>query len=195
MGWSEQRQYPRLGLGLPVTLLFLGGQFGGQARNGQVEAELQDISRGGCFFKSNLEMAIDKRISVVLSATGGKTCQASGRVVRTVAYKGFAVLFDETDTSALDELLRDLTPLPQESRAALLSTVLRPEIQIYDQGGNPERVPKPSREGLRRAEPGSVHAIGGPPSRRWRGGLRCRRRSASRRGGRPRRSRSRSSRS
>ena len=127
MGWSEQRQYPRLGLGLPVTLLFLGGQ----SRNGQVEAELQDISRGGCFFKSNLEMALDKRISVVLSATGGKTCQASGRVVRTVAYKGFAVLFDETDTSSLDELLRDLTPLPQESRAALLSTVLRPEIQIY----------------------------------------------------------------
>jgi len=139
MGASEQRQYPRLGLGLPVTLLFLGGQFGGQSggqsggqpRNGQVEAELQDISRGGCFFKANLEMGIDKRISVVLSATGGKTCQASGRVVRTLAYKGFAVLFDETDTSALDELLRELTPLPQESRAALLSTVLRPEIQIY----------------------------------------------------------------
>ena len=127
MGRSEQRQYPRLGLGLPVTLLFLGGQ----SRNGQVEAELQDISRGGCFFKSNLEMALDKRISVVLSATGGKTCQASGRVVRTVAYKGFAVLFDETDTSSLDELLRDLSPLPQESRAALLSNVLRPEIQIY----------------------------------------------------------------
>jgi hypothetical protein len=143
MGWSEQRQYPRLGLGLPVTLLFLGNQFGsqfgrqhggqsgGQAPNGQVEAELQDISRGGCFFKSNLEMAVDRRISVVLSATGGKTCQASGRVVRTLAYKGFAVLFDEADTTALDELLRDLTPLPQESRAALLSTVLRPEIQIY----------------------------------------------------------------
>jgi hypothetical protein len=127
MGWSEQRQHPRLGLELPVTLLFLGGQ----SRNGQVAAELQDISRGGCFFKSNLEMALDKRISVVLSATGGKTCQASGRVVRTVAYKGFAVLFDETDTSSLDELLRELTPLPQESRAALLSTVLRPEIQIY----------------------------------------------------------------
>jgi hypothetical protein len=133
---SEQRQYPRLGLGLPVTLLFLGNQFGNQfgggpSQNGQVEAELQDISRGGCFFKSNLEMAVDRRISVVLSATGGKTCQASGRVVRTLAYKGFAVLFDEADTTALDELLRDLTPLPQESRAALLSTVLRPEIQIY----------------------------------------------------------------
>jgi hypothetical protein len=123
MGWSEQRQYPRLGLGVPVTLLFLG--------HGQIEAELQDISRGGCFFKSSAPVEVDRRISVVLSANGGKTCQASGRVVRTVAYRGFAVLFDEADTSSLDELLRDLTPLPQESRAALLSTVLRPEIQIY----------------------------------------------------------------
>ncbi len=126
MGWSEQRQYPRLGLGLPVTLLFLG-----QGTEGPIAAELQDISRGGCFFKSNTPVPVDRRISVVLSASGGKTCQASGRVVRTVAYRGFAVLFDEDDTSALDELLRDLTPLPQEGRAALLSTVLRPEIQIY----------------------------------------------------------------
>jgi PilZ domain len=129
MGWSEQRQYPRLGLGLPVTLLFLGA--GGHGGRGEVAAELQDISRGGCFFKSNVPITVDKRISVVLSATGGKTCQASGRVVRTVAYKGFAVLFDEDDMSSMDELLHDLLPLPQESRAALLSTVLRPEIQIY----------------------------------------------------------------
>jgi hypothetical protein len=126
MGRSEQRQYPRLGLGLPVTLLFLG-----HAGHGQAAAELQDISRGGCFFKSRAEISMDKRISVVLSAMGGKTCQASGRVVRTVAYTGFAVLFDEADVSALDDLLRDLTPLPQQSRAELLSTVLRPEIQIY----------------------------------------------------------------
>jgi hypothetical protein len=126
MGSSEQRQYPRLGLGLPVTLLFLG-----RAGEEPIAAELQDISRGGCFFKSNAAVSLDKRISVVLSATGGKTCQASGRVVRTVAYKGFAVLFDQDDTSSLDELLHDLTSLPQESRAALLSTVLRPEIQIY----------------------------------------------------------------
>ena len=129
MGWSEQRQYPRLGLGLPVRLLFLGGS--GGPGQGPIEAELQDISRGGCFFKSNAAVAMDRRISVVLSANGGKSCQASGRVVRTVAYKGFAVLFDQDDAGSLDELLRDLTPLPQESRAALLSAVLRPEIQIY----------------------------------------------------------------
>jgi hypothetical protein len=123
MAGTEHRQYPRLGLGLPVTLSFLG--------RGAVEAELQDISRGGCFFKSSATVDVDKRISVVLSATGGKTCQASGRVIRTLAYKGFAVLFDQDDLAALDELLRDLAPLPQEGRAALLSTMLRPEIQIY----------------------------------------------------------------
>ena len=67
----------------------------------------------------------------MLSATGGKTCQASGRVVRTVAYKGFAVLFDVDDGGAIEKFIRDLTPLPHESRAELLSAVLKPEIEIY----------------------------------------------------------------
>ncbi len=123
MGGTEQRQFPRLGLGVPVTLLFLG--------RGQVAAELQDISKGGCFFKSGAPVEVDRRISVSLSANSGKTCQASGRVVRTVAYKGFAVLFDRDDGGSVEEFIRDLTPLPQEGRAALLTSVLKPEIQIY----------------------------------------------------------------
>jgi len=122
-GAREQRQYPRLGLGLPVTLMLLG--------RGEVSAELQDISRGGCFFQSGETVPVDRRISVVLSAHGGKTVQASGRVVRTVAYKGFAVLFDQDDGGAIEDFIRDLTPLPQEGRAALLSSTLKPEIQIY----------------------------------------------------------------
>jgi hypothetical protein len=123
MAGKEQRQYPRIGLGLPVTLQLLG--------KGNVAAELQDISRGGCFFKSSEYVPVDRRISVVLSANGGKTCQASGRVVRTVAYKGFAVLFDQDDGGAIEDFIRELTPLPLESRAALLSSVLKPEIEIY----------------------------------------------------------------
>jgi PilZ domain len=124
MAAKEQRQYPRLGLGLPVTLMLLG--------RGDVSAELQDISRGGCFFKSGEAVPVDRRISVVLStASGSKTVHASGRVVRTVAYKGFAVLFDEDDGGAIEEFIRDLTPLAQEGRAALLSSTLKPEIQIY----------------------------------------------------------------
>ena len=123
MAGKEQRQFPRIGLGLPVTLQLLG--------RCSVAAELQDISRGGCFFKSTENVPIDRRISVVLSANSGKTCQASGRVIRTVAYKGFAVLFDQDDGGAVEEFIRELTPLPLESRAALLSSVLKPEIEIY----------------------------------------------------------------
>ena len=123
MAGKEQRQYPRIGLGLPVTLQLLG--------RGSVAAELQDISRGGCFFKFRESVALDRRISVVLSANSGKTCQASGRVIRTVAYKGFAVLFDQDDGGAIEDFIRELIPLPLESRAALLSSVLKPEIEIY----------------------------------------------------------------
>src|SRR3982751_412065 len=123
MAGQGKREFPRIGLGLRVTLQLLG--------RGSVAAELQDISRGGCFFKSPEHVPIDRRISVVLSANGGKTCQASGRVVRTVAYRGFAVLFDQDDGGGIEDFIRELTPLPLESRAALLSSVLKPELEIY----------------------------------------------------------------
>ena len=41
------------------------------------------------------------------------------------------MLFDQDDSGAMEDFIRELTPLPQESRAALLSSVLKPEIQIY----------------------------------------------------------------
>jgi len=42
MGAVEQRQYPRFGFGLPVTLVFSDpGQ--------EIAGELQDLSLGGCF--------------------------------------------------------------------------------------------------------------------------------------------------
>jgi hypothetical protein len=123
MGGTEQRQFPRLGLGVPVTLVRLGKP--------PVDAELQDISRGGCFFKARETVALDRRISVSLAAEGGKTCQASGRVVRTVAYKGFAVLFDQDDGGSVEDFIRELAPLPQETRAEVLGSTLKPQIQIY----------------------------------------------------------------
>lgn len=120
---QEQRQYPRFGLGLPVTLLF-------GLRKQSVPGELQDISCGGCFFKSRVAVDVDRRISVVLADTSGKTCRASGRVVRTIAYTGFAVLFDEAGSRAVGEFIKGFAPLSQAARVAHLSTELRPEIQI-----------------------------------------------------------------
>jgi PilZ domain len=124
MAAVEQRQYPRFGLGLPVQLVFAG-------RGQTVSGELQDISRGGCFFKSTAVVDVDRRISVVFSVSSGKTCRASGRVVRTVAYRGFAVLFDEeAEQVGIAEVIRDIAPLTQERRADFLRDILNPQIEI-----------------------------------------------------------------
>lgn len=119
----DQRQHQRFGLGLPVTLVF-------GIRRQKIPGELQDISRGGCFFKSRVAVDLDRRISVVLRDAGGHTCRASGRVVRTMAYTGFAVLFDDEGSRAVDVFIKDLAPLAPEARAAFLATELKPEIQI-----------------------------------------------------------------
>jgi hypothetical protein len=119
----EQRQHPRFGLGLPVTLLF-------GPRKHPVPGELQDISCGGCFFKSRVMVDIDRRIMVVLADTSGRTFRATGRVVRTQAYQGFAVLFDDAGTRAIARLIEGFAHLSPADRVARLSTELRPEIQI-----------------------------------------------------------------
>lgn len=118
----EQRQYPRFGLGVPVTLVF-------SARGVSADGELQDISRGGCFFKSTVKVDVDRKISVVFSSGHGETWRATGSVIRTVAYRGFAVLFEE-GTESLDDVLHDLARQPQENRAAFLAGILNPKIEI-----------------------------------------------------------------
>jgi hypothetical protein len=120
---NEQRQHPRFGLGLPVTLLF------GPLKQA-VPGELQDISRGGAFFKSRITVDIDRRIMVVLWDVSGKTFRATGRVVRTQAYQGFAVLFDDVGTRGIAGLIEGFEHLSPEERIARLSTSLRPEIQV-----------------------------------------------------------------
>ena len=122
MDGGEQRQYPRFGLGLPVRLMF-------SERGTEIGGELQDISRGGCFFKSAAKVEVDRKISIVFSLSRGNTCCARGHVIRTMAYKGFAVLFEDINESAT-EFIRDLNGIPQSERATFLTSVLNPEIQI-----------------------------------------------------------------
>lgn len=122
MDGVEQRQYPRFGLGVPVTLVF-------SARGVSAQGELQDISQGGCFFKSTATVDVDRKISVVFSSGRGQTWRATGSVIRTVAYRGFAVLF-EAGTESLNDVLQELARQPQEDRAAFLSGILDPQIEI-----------------------------------------------------------------
>jgi hypothetical protein len=120
---QEQRQHPRFGLGVPVTLVF------GERRQSS-PGELQDISRGGCFFKSRVSVDVNRPISVILADASGRTFRASGRVVRTIAYQGFAVLFDDDGSVAVADFIKGFGPLTQAARVARLSTELKPEIQI-----------------------------------------------------------------
>jgi hypothetical protein len=121
---QEQRQHPRFELGLPVTLLF-------GAKKTSVPGELRDISAGGCYFKSQIEVDIDRRVLLVLRDTSGHTCRAAGRVVRTLAYQGFAVLFDGAGSRAVESFIEGFGGLTPEDRVARLSTGLLPEIQIF----------------------------------------------------------------
>jgi hypothetical protein len=120
----EQRQFTRVGLGVPVTLVF------GVQRQ-RVPGELQDISCGGCFFKARIEVDLDRRVAVVLHGASGKRLRATGRVVRTLAYKGFAVLFDEPGSRAIGDFVQLIEPLSQEARIGFLSKELKPEIEIF----------------------------------------------------------------
>lgn len=122
MDGVEHRQYPRFGLGVPVTLVF-------SKRGESVDGELQDISQGGCFFKSAATVELDRKISVVFSSGRGQTWRASGSIIRTVAYRGFAVLFEE-GTEPLSDVLQELARQPQESRAAYLTGILNPQVEI-----------------------------------------------------------------
>jgi len=118
----DNRQYPRFGLGLPVTLVF-------SARGISEKGELQDISCGGCFFKSSVRVDLDRKISVTFSLGPDRTCKASGHVIRTTAYRGFAVLFEDGSDSIAD-FIQDLTVIPQDQRAEFLGSIISPEIHI-----------------------------------------------------------------
>ena len=123
MGVVEQRQFPRFGFGLPVTLVFADP-------DKEVAGELQDLSLGGCFFKSTAEVDKGRRISVVFSDATGKTFEGSGHIIRTQAYRGFAVLFDSS-SDGINDIIRDISTLSQEERANFLGALLKPEIRIY----------------------------------------------------------------
>jgi hypothetical protein len=108
---------------MPVTLLF-------GARKTSLPGELRDLSAGGCFFESQIEVDIDRRVLVVLRDSADHTCRAAGRVVRTDAYQGFAVLFDGAASVAVEAFIGGFGGDTHEERVARLAAELKPEIQI-----------------------------------------------------------------
>jgi len=71
-----------------------------------------------------------------------------------VAFVEYLAKFFAADPGSLDEYT-----VMQQAMAAAERVFGLLDTKDFDADGNPERVPKPSRDDLRRAEPASVHAI------------------------------------
>jgi len=119
---AERRQYPRLPLDLPVTLVLADG-------SDPLKGKLLDISQGGCFFTADFGARRDLRVTMDFVVLPRSICNATGRVVRDQKGGGFGVEFGAINPE-LQEFVDELGAASAEDRPRVLSRVLDPEIHI-----------------------------------------------------------------
>ena len=120
MAGPNRRQHARISLGLPVIV--------DAAPQGEFAAELVDISKGGLFLSSDVEVLERDQVRVTFLVLPDRSCDGTGRVVRT-AEGGFAVEFANCNPD-LESFVQDLTNLSPELHTDFLSAVLKPHIRI-----------------------------------------------------------------
>lgn len=119
---AERRQFPRLPLNLPFTLVLGDG-------SESLRGELRDISQGGCFFKAQFGAKREGRLTMDFVVLPRSICNATGRVVRGEAQDGFGVEFGAINPE-LQKFVDELSTASPDERARVLSRVLDPEIHI-----------------------------------------------------------------
>jgi c-di-GMP-binding flagellar brake protein YcgR len=119
---AERRQYPRLALNLPFTLVLADG-------SEPLRGELRDISQGGCFFKARFGAKREGRVTMDFVVLPRSICNATGRVVRGENDGGFGVEFGAVNPE-LQKFVGELESASPDERARVLSRVLDPEIHI-----------------------------------------------------------------
>jgi len=122
MSAVERRQYTRLPLDLPLTLVMTGSA-------DPVRGRLRDISQGGCFVSLESGMAREGRITMDFVVLPRSICNATGRVVRDQGRDGFGVEFGATN-EALQKFVTRLEGASASERDAVLARVLDPEIHV-----------------------------------------------------------------
>ncbi len=122
MSAVERRQYTRLPLDLPLTLVLAGSA-------DPVRGRLRDISQGGCFVKVDSAIAREGRITMDFVVLPRSICNATGRVVRDHGGDGFGVEFGATN-EALQKFVSKLEGASTSERDAVLARVLDPEIHV-----------------------------------------------------------------
>jgi len=118
----ERREYPRLPLNLPLTLMLSGTA-------DPVRGRLRDISQGGCFVTVDSGIGRDGRITMDFVVLPRAICNATGRVVRDQGQDGFGVEFGATN-EALQKFVARLEGASPTEREAMLARVLDPEIHV-----------------------------------------------------------------
>jgi c-di-GMP-binding flagellar brake protein YcgR len=119
---AERRQYPRLSLNLPFTLVL--GE-GAEPLHGR----LLDISQGGCFFTAHSGVKPEGRVTMDFVVLPRSICNATGRVVRGINGDGFGVEFGAVNPD-LQKFVDELQAASPVERAGVLSRVLDPEIHV-----------------------------------------------------------------
>jgi hypothetical protein len=122
---SERRKHPRLTMDLPIALFAGDGQE-------PLRAVLRNLSRGGLFLETKLEVAERAPVFVRFRVRPDRVCEALGRVVhvsRTRALRGFGVEFQQRN-DAFEDFLVILEHLQPQAHTQLLAKVLNPQIEL-----------------------------------------------------------------
>ena len=119
---DDRRQFPRLALNLPVTLVLPTGAE-------PLHGKLLDISQGGCFFTARSGIRHEGRVTMDFVVLPRSICNATGRVVRGQDGHGFGVEFGAVNTD-LQNFVDELRAASPSERPSVLSRVLDPEIHV-----------------------------------------------------------------
>lgn len=122
MAASDRRQYPRLWLNVPFTLVLSGGAE-------PLHGRIRDISQGGCFFTADSGVKREGRVTMDFVVLPRAICNATGRVVRDQDGDGFGVEFGAVNDE-LQKFVDELESASPVEREAVLSRILDPEIHV-----------------------------------------------------------------
>ena len=118
---SDRRQYLRLPLDLPFTLVVQGG-------SEPLQGRIRDISQGGCFFTARSGLRQEGRVTMDFVVLPRSICNATGRVIRGEG-DGFGVEFGAVNPE-LQKFVDLLASASPEEREQVLARILDPEIHV-----------------------------------------------------------------
>jgi hypothetical protein len=118
---QERRQFTRITVDVPVTLLVTG-------RRGPVTARLDNLSEGGCYFAADVGLKTGWQVSLSFMMPERRLCSAMGTIVREKA-SGFGVEFT-TINETLRSLIQSLVTASDEDRPRLVAQMADGEIHI-----------------------------------------------------------------